>query len=521
VVDSTIQGSGGLEANIAVAFRDGAEVEIRNSTIADHFGEYQGGIFGNGALRIIDSTLARNGADIGGTGISVTGSLLIEGSTILDNGNHVAGGSGISVDGELLIVNSTIAGTQLSDYAGYGAIALAPGSSGSIVNSTVTGTFYRDAGNYSPADDTPTVGLLIGDGANVIVANSIIDDSIDGTIVSNGANTFRDAAVDGAVAGDRLGVAAGQLFLATEEIGNSGVYRGVPADNGGPTETVALLDSATNPALNAADPADVPATDQRGYLRDATPDIGAFELGGTPPTPPNTLPPLAEKVPLPDSEIHGAPLFLVGPSGDAEIAFVDEVAAFQSSLGVYLVGPDGTIGATSWVFERIEHADASADASAAARPGGGPLAPGDAVQLSDLFDPADLAPGAGFGLFLVANGWALNDAAIFEGGTLEFRANGGPASVTDTVPELVHVAAGGGETLVLGNILHTIDAGSANPLSNTLNPGGTGQVTSGLYDGAFTVAFEDKPLGGGSDRDFNDALFAVEPLVTAEDVVAV
>ena len=36
----------------------------------------------------------------------------------------------------------------------------------------------------------------------------------------------------------------------------------------------------------------------------------------------------------------------------------------------------------------------------------------------------------GFGLFLVANGWALNDAAIFEGGTLEFRADGGPASVT-------------------------------------------------------------------------------------------
>ncbi len=96
---------------------------------------------------------------------------------------------------------------------------------------------------------------------------------------------------------------------------------------------MALLDSASNPALDAADPADAPPFDQRGLPRDATPDIGAFELEVQPP--PNTLPPLAEKVPLPDSEIVGAPLFLVGPSGDAEISFVDEYAAFQSSLGVY------------------------------------------------------------------------------------------------------------------------------------------------------------------------------------------
>ncbi len=173
------------------------------------------------------------------------------------------------------------------------------------------------------------------------------------------------------------------------------------------------------------------------------------------------------------------------------------------------------------MFERIEHSEPSDEASEAARPGGGPLSPGDAVLLSDLFAPEELSPGTGFGLFLAADGWALNDAAIFAGGSLEFRSDGGPASVTDTTPELVFIADDGRETLVLGNILHTIDAGSANPLSNKLNPGDTGQVTSGLLDGQFTVAFEDKPLSATNvDRDFNDALFAVDAANTAPPLVA-
>src|SRR5262249_44043164 len=47
------------------------------------------------------------------------------------------------------------------------------------------------------------------------------------------------------------------------------------ADNGGPTQTMALLPGS--PALNAAGPALAPATDQRGFARGAAPDIGAYE----------------------------------------------------------------------------------------------------------------------------------------------------------------------------------------------------------------------------------------------------
>ena len=50
------------------------------------------------------------------------------------------------------------------------------------------------------------------------------------------------------------------------------------ANNGGPTETHAL--SPTSPAVDAGATTTV-ASDQRGFLRDANPDSGAFELNAT------------------------------------------------------------------------------------------------------------------------------------------------------------------------------------------------------------------------------------------------
>ena len=51
---------------------------------------------------------------------------------------------------------------------------------------------------------------------------------------------------------------------------------GLLADNGGPTLTHALL--AGSPAIDAANTAVCPITDQRGVARDAACDIGAFEF---------------------------------------------------------------------------------------------------------------------------------------------------------------------------------------------------------------------------------------------------
>jgi hypothetical protein len=365
----------------------------------------------------------------------------------------------------------------------------------------------------------------IGPGATLQLTNSIVDDAITGPgrLVSNGANTFRDTTVAGATSTDRLGVRAEQLFALTEEIGTSGIRAGVLADNGGPTQTIALRNSPLNPALDAADPADAPAFDQRGFPRDATPDIGAFELG------PTTLPPLVEGVRVPDSAINGVPRSALTLTGgrDAAISFVDEVTSLQNSLGVYLVGADGEIIAPRWVFERIEHSLPDDSVSPDARPGGGPSMPGDTVLLSGLYDPPELQEGIEFGLFLVADGAVRNPFIVFDGGTLDFRTGDGGAKVTDTTPQLVHIAETGAERLIQGDIMHTIDAGSPSPLSNTLNPpaspgfpvGGRGQALSGLLDGDFTIAFEDVPFSS-SDKDFNDVLVAVDLLDDAPTLFA-
>jgi acetyltransferase-like isoleucine patch superfamily enzyme len=76
--------------------------------------------------------------------------------------------------------------------------------------------------------------------------------------------------------GDVQNVAVADV-LVTDAIGAP-----VLADNGGPTETIALLDAADNPALDAIPVGQCPATDQRGEERPQPAgtncDIGAFEL---------------------------------------------------------------------------------------------------------------------------------------------------------------------------------------------------------------------------------------------------
>ena len=106
------------------------------------------------------------------------------------------------------------------------------------------------------------------------------------------------------------------------------------------------------------------------------------------------FPQLTEGQALAPSQINGIDQgnFTLGPSADARITFVDELAQFQNSLGVYLIDPDGTIHDARMVFPQIEHADAD-PSQAAVRPGGGPLQPGDAVLLSDLYDPGRSAGG--------------------------------------------------------------------------------------------------------------------------------
>jgi len=116
-------------------------------------------------------------------------------------------------------------------------------------------------------------------------------------------------------------------------VGNSDLFAtGELADNGGPTPTIALLDSPDNPAIDGADPARAPATDQRGEGRQRAPDIGAFELH-------NNLPPQAVDVTLTTDQNRAVAGRLVGsdPDGDALTFFTVDAPAH----GAVVVDADG------------------------------------------------------------------------------------------------------------------------------------------------------------------------------------
>jgi Ca2+-binding RTX toxin-like protein len=233
--------------------------------------------------------------------------------------------------------------------------------------------------------------------------------------------------------------------------------------------------------------------------------------------------------PLPELEEHGAvPLELVngvdarnlvlGASADASIVFSNEIAAFQNTLGVVLINPDGSFGSGQVAFARIEHAEAILDADGNlvypfARPGGGPLAAGDEVHLSELFADGQLAEGQQVGMFMIADGFTLN--GDLAGAELVFlRPDGSPATIfDDTAPELWARLDDGSLVRVEGAVLHSAtanpDGSPDDPLVNDLNDGGRGQVISGLEDEGvgLTITFEDKTLNRGDtegDNDFND-----------------
>ncbi|HET6521460.1 MAG TPA: Ig-like domain-containing protein, partial [Geminicoccaceae bacterium] len=236
----------------------------------------------------------------------------------------------------------------------------------------------------------------------------------------------------------------------------------------------------------------------------------AVPLGDVPPSRP----------PLSDAEINGVDQgnLVLNGARDAEIIFVDEYATFVNTLGVYLIGADGTIQNPKIVFPAVDHAEPLLDAAGnpipgdTDRPGGGPLSPGDSVSLSDLYSPAELQPGVRFGLFVVQEGQSRNPGIDFESGSFRFvNAGGATAKITDTAPSLIHTAPSGAQVQVQGGIFHTADPTAGSPLSNPLNTGGGGQLISGLQPGApgLTVVYEDIALGGGADRDFNDPLFRI------------
>jgi beta-glucanase (GH16 family) len=238
------------------------------TTNAGDFWQGGGGIYnGEGAtFHLVDSTVVGNSAEWSGGGIFsfFNSNTLIERSTISANTAGDVGG-GIRSLGNITILNSTVSGNVSTGWHGGAAF---------ITDGTVDVIYSTIANNSAPAgtvggffvgtftDASATLNL-----SSSIVANNTGSNCFQGffgpgpvALTSEGHNIASDGSCNLTAAGDHPGVDPLLNPL---------------ADNGGPTQTHALL--AGSPAIDAADPAVCPVTDQRGITRDAACDVGAYE----------------------------------------------------------------------------------------------------------------------------------------------------------------------------------------------------------------------------------------------------
>lgn len=250
------------------------QLEIDGVTLAD--GVAGGGaMFTFGDLTLVNCVVSGNTANDGSSGGGVHGengsTITLTGCTFTDN---VAEGNGGAVfSSELTATNCTFVNNMASSG---GAITTAGGAPATLLHCTITGNHATETG--------PNAGGGIFNGINMGVGNTLIAGNTSG----------------GGDAPDVVGSfnSLGYNLIGILTPGNTGFTNGVNHDlvgtpipidprvdpagllnNGGSTDTIALL--ADSPAVNAGDPANLPARDQRDYDRSGSPDIGAFELGGT------------------------------------------------------------------------------------------------------------------------------------------------------------------------------------------------------------------------------------------------
>jgi len=243
----------------------------QNNVSASYSG---GGIYNQGTLSVAGSTFSSNTAGDGGGGISnYSGTLTVSNSTFSGNSANNGSGGAIYNGGPLTVIDSTFSGNSAS----FG---------GAIDDeNTVTVSYSTFFDNTAPG--TGGGAVFIDSSATATFKATLMVSNAPG----NSCDSFNDS---GILVSDGYNLEDGTTCNFTQSTDQSNAttaasYLGSLANNGGPTQTVALLSGSTAidaiPLSACTDAFFNPVpTDQRGIYRPQGSgcDIGAFELTQTP-----------------------------------------------------------------------------------------------------------------------------------------------------------------------------------------------------------------------------------------------
>jgi hypothetical protein len=315
-----------------IADAGAATVVISGLAIRNGHADFGGGIYNQGILTLINSVVSDNTALYYGGGVynESGGQVTISNSVVSGNSSPVGGGI-TNHDGTLLVTTSTITGNLANGADGSGGGIFSGGLGGSVdvTNSTVAyntasgqgGAIYIGSGTLSVVNSTvahnssscDSGGCSGGGGiynhqSTAVISNSTLSDnaslvgaslmSLYGTTTvtrsilakgTPGANCLTYGTPDAIVSrGYNLSddPSCGAFFVESGDLNDTAAGQSPHGlqNNGGPTQTIALL--ASSPAVDAVpldgctDADGHLLADQRGILRPqaAACDIGPFEL---------------------------------------------------------------------------------------------------------------------------------------------------------------------------------------------------------------------------------------------------
>ncbi len=306
VTNSTISGNTATVSGGGICVLLGT-LTVNSSIIAGNNATSGGGIYNLSGLTLDNSTVSGNrtrggvanssGGDGGGIYNNAGASAFLNNSTINNNitGDgagplHGGRGGGIFSDSSLVLNQTTVSGNQTGGPNGVpgegGGIYIAASGSMNVNHSTITNNQTGNTGNsgfigYGNGGGICSLGFAPNIVSTIIAGNRIANlasgPDLSGNFISRDYNL--------------IGNSSGSTITGTttHNITNVNPLLGPLADNGGPTQTHALLSGS--PALDAGTEAFLsgpPFTDQRGagFNRivdgpdadaTATVDIGAFE----------------------------------------------------------------------------------------------------------------------------------------------------------------------------------------------------------------------------------------------------